>query len=164
MVPSFRFFSMKNKSIIVLFVLAIIFVASSCGSSKKENEEYNPIYSSSDTIQVMNMIETYLNKLQSKDYDGAISGLKVLQGPEVLDLTEEQKVGLTQYYKQMPVLRYSLLSHSWNDSDLISFVYNIEFFEKPEGSEIPNTYKINLVPVRINDVWYLTLGGRNAFK
>lgn len=150
------------KKIFTLFLFSsFLLIALNCSSKKQEQEEYTPIYSSADTIQVMNLITSYLDNLQAKEYDTAVNGLKVLLGTHVIDLTQVQKDELIAYYKQMPVLSYSLMDKTWNDRDLVTFIYNIEFFEKPEGENIPNTYKITLVPVRINDKWYLTLGGRN---
>ena len=155
----FKLNNMNKNYFALLFCVFVAIVMSAC-SSKNDKIVYH-IYSSADTIKVNEMVNGYMTDLQSKDYESAINRLKVLQGPKVIDLTEEQRSELISYYKQMPVLRYKLADMLWNDRDLISFKYNVEFFDVPEGENMPNTYKINLVPVRINDVWYLTLGGRN---
>lgn len=155
----FKLNNMNKNYFALLFCVFVAIVMSAC-SSKNDKIVYH-IYSSADTIKVNEMVNGYMTDLQSKDYESAINRLKVLQGPKVIDLTEEQRSELISYYKQMPVLRYKLVDMLWNDRDLINFKYNVEFFDVPEGENMPNTYKINLVPVRINDVWYLTLGGRN---
>lgn len=155
----FKLNNMNKNYFALLFCVFVAIVMSAC-SSKNDKIVYH-IYSSADTIKVNEMVNGYMTDLQSKDYESAINRLKVLQGPKVIDLTEEQRSELISYYKQMPVLRYKLADMLWNDRDLINFKYNVEFFDVPEGENMPNTYKINLVPVRINDVWYLTLGGRN---
>lgn len=155
----FKLNNMNKNYFALLFCVFVAIVMSAC-SSKNDKIVYH-IYSSADTIKVNEMVNGYMTDLQSKDYESAINRLKVLQGPKVIDLTEEQRNELISYYKQMPVLRYKLVDMLWNDRDLINFKYNVEFFDVPEGENMPNTYKINLVPVRINDVWYLTLGGRN---
>lgn len=157
LVPSFNFLIMKRLFVAISIAFALSsLVLSSCSSKNESNE---PIYSSADTIQVETMIKTYLTDLQNKDYEGAVSQLKVLYGNTVKELTEDQHKELVAYYTQMPVLAYKLKSMRWNCRDLINYVYDIEFFEKNPEIAIPNTYKITLVPVRINGQWYLTLEG-----
>ena len=132
-----------------------------CSACSSKKEKYVPLYSSADTVQVESMIQTFLTDLQNKDYECAVGQLKELHGPSVKDLTETKHKELVKYYTQMPVLSYKLHQMTWNDRDFVNFIYDVEFFKKEPGQNIPNTYKISLTPIRINGVWYLTLGERN---
>lgn len=147
------------KRIFSFIVVAFLFVCTSC-SKKQEPKAERPLFSAADTAQVLSMVNGFMTDMQAKNYDAAIGSLKVLNGAMVKDLTDDERKDLIGYYKTFPVLTYKLVDQLWNDRDLIHYTYSVEFFEKPEGVEMPNTYKLTLVPVRIDNVWYLTLGSR----
>lgn len=147
----------------VLFVIAIIFAnicLCSCGSSEKK-EVNKPLFTAEDTTAVFTMIDQFLGEIQAKNYDQAFNQLKEWNGQEVVPMSDEKKATQKSFFESFPVLNYSLKNMVWNVKDPLLLTYDIAFFEVEPGSNIPNTYKLNFSPRRINGTWYLLLEDKN---
>lgn len=76
-------------------------------------------------------------------------------------MSDEKKATQKSFFESFPVLNYSLKNMVWNVKDPLLLTYDIAFFEVEPGSNIPNTYKLNFSPRRINGTWYLLLEDKN---
>lgn len=152
---------MKNLLVLAFsaLVLAVSFSAcSGCSSQKSEVEEDTiPTFAKGDTTDVLNMTTRYLDLVKNKQYDDAVSMLRVIVNDTANAVSEDMKQSIIRQHKNFPVLAYSLDDMTFIDATHVRITYSIEFFEKEPGSKIPNTVKLAFEPQRINAEWFLGL-------
>lgn len=148
------------RSVIACLALCWMFAAcTGCSGDKNRARSTDsvPTFSKADTTEVVAMCETYLNHLKAKEYDQAIGMLNYILNDTVHPLPEADKATIIKQQNVFPVLDYTLESMEFKDPNNVILTYSIKFFEKPEGSDIPNTIRIAFSPQRINGQWYLEL-------
>lgn len=153
------------KKLFFLFVcLAVAFA--SC-SDKKQAPKVNPedeipTFVKADTTIITKIAEEYLELLKVQDYDNAFRKLYVIDGNgEPHNLPDEEKVRLFNQAKTFPVLSYKLVDQEFIDEYHVTLAYEIEFFEKQEGDNMPNTIRMVFNPQRINADWYLCVANKS---
>lgn len=161
---------MKLKhSVILLFVLLACLVT---GCKKEKKSPVDNIYHSvrfddgmqrtaADTTQILNETNKYVEALKAKQFDQALAMLcNFDKKGNPVPLTTQDKQQLMKVYKAYPVLNYSIEYFNIYSETDCEVAYKIEFFEKPKGSDIPNTIMCMLRPHRINGKWYMSIAKR----
>lgn len=153
---------MKKTSYYLIPLLALIVFA---GCLRKSEPEKKTRYSekmartSEDSTAILNLTTQYLDLLKGEQFDEALQMLYNYNEEDgtVQPIDEERRSSLRNSYANFPVLNYEIdtvLLYSEIDTE-VRFKY--EFFEKPEGSPIPNIVRGNVCPHRIEGKWYLTV-------
>lgn len=161
------------KAMALAAMLTAVGAATSCGSGSGETAQADQAgtdtrldatmhRSAADTASIRNLTIDYLGKLRDKEFDAALDMLTSWNDTtstlSSLSLAERERVG--RVMRLFPVVDYSIDEiniYSENDTEVL---YTIEMFERPEGSDVPNTMKYVLNPRRINGKWYLCIGER----
>ncbi len=149
---------MKLRNWFFLFASITLVALSSCTSKPSKVERFS-IYKAEDTTLVQNMVTAYLEQLKAKEYDHALDMLSEVKRDSVVSvspLSEESRKRMLGQFEMFPVLNYKLVSEDWSDPTHIIYTYDVEFFEKEPGSDLPNTVKLVLNPFRKDGYWYLT--------
>lgn len=148
----------------IVLVISLALLMDSCSGGSKQQPKNEPMFNDADSVVVNELTDMFMNKLKNKEYDTALSLLHNI-GPDQLEvIDEEEKNQLKEYFAAFPVLNYNLKSTEWVNVYEVSYIYTFEFFEKEEGSEIPNTMNLTLKPMKISDSWFLTLEKKSVIK
>lgn len=158
---------MRKVIFLILAVSMMVFTSCSNKNSGKKDmkairdEVVLPtemILSQSDTDQVYNLVEHYLNCLKYNKVDEAMSMLyhynendKIAALPA--DIAAQQKKVLTTFAGKKYEIEH-VIFHKDNDSEV---KYNVILFDNKPGENKPNKVGFILRPVRQNSKWYLAL-------
>jgi hypothetical protein len=151
----------------------LILTLASCGNKKTEEKEKsvlekiieeNPRYdvdmirTKTDSTAMVQMATQFLDLLvQQKEAEALELLYEKTESNEVQPLSAARKAALLKTLKAFPVLSFKIDEFRlYSDFDN-EVRYTYEFMQKPEGSNVPNTMKGALVPVRLNGTWYLTI-------
>ena len=137
-----------------LFLFSLIFF--SCGN-KNQAPKVEPMFTAADTTEVVGMTNAFMNLIQNKDYDKALSGLFNLENNALELITDEEKKALKQQFTFFPVISYQLESMTWKNVYDVTLVYSFKFMEEDDASGAPNTMTVTFVPQRRNKIWYLAI-------
>lgn len=127
------------------------------GNSAGDKTTAQQLFSKTDTAEVMSLTREFLDLLHNKQYEEAVNMLHVYENDSLKALSPTLRSTLIEQQQAFPVLDYSLVTFTFVDEHKVEVVYRIKFFEKPQGSDIPNTVDLHFAPLRINARWYLTL-------
>lgn len=162
MKPSYLFYTL----------LALTFSLSSCKNNEKKDlktleKEYiqdpQMILSNKDSDEVRQQVEYYLNALNNKQVDKAMSmlyyyDLKTNKIRRLNDKEEKtQRAVLSRFAGFHAKIDYIKFFRE-NDSEV---KYNVYFSDKPSTPSNPNCMGFMIRPVRFDGKWYLTLAGDN---
>lgn len=145
------------------FMILLCIVITACKNTKSEQyieKDTDLTFCRKDTNEIVRLTITYLECLKNKEFDKAIQMLHNIQNDTVLALNDIEKEKMKQLYRLFPVLSYEIDGYYFNGTRNTEVAYSIEFFEKKEGDERPNTLNFRLNPQRIKDVWYLSMLNR----
>jgi hypothetical protein len=119
--------------------------------------------SARDTAEVMKLTTSYLDHLQKKEIDQAMSMLYYLtKDKQVIPLPDTLAQKQRNILKLFPVYNYQIISLIFNTETDSQVKYSIEFFPKEPGDKRPNTIDCFLKPMRVNGVWKLTTYDSNT--
>jgi len=168
---------MKLSSLrVVVFALCSLFVVCSCNNNRTksvkelEDEFIKPdmVISKTDSEAVRKLGDQYMEFLKNKKFEEAIGMLYYLKGNDSLFVLPENLANQQRLlYKRFPVLNYKFDNLIFNREADNQMTYSIEFFEKAEDDPRPNTTRIFLRPIRLENNWYLTVadtGSRTGDK
>lgn len=160
---------MNYKRIIVFSSILLLTMSfSSCKKDKnKEDMEYTlqpKMYlQKHDTTEVMNLTTHFLDKLKNNKIDEAVSMLYYLDKKHrVIKLPDTLALRQKQVFKMFPVLSYKITGITFDKETDSQVKYTIEFFKKQHGDNRPNTISFFIKPMRVNNVWYLTMYDSNT--
>jgi hypothetical protein len=162
---------MKSRHYYWTLMLAALVAFSSCSKKQKDVKTLENDYlqqpqmtlGSSDSNEVRNEVNYYLEALNSKQVDKAVSMLYNydLKTNKVSPLNDEerkrQKAVLNRFAGYKAKIEYIKFFRE-NDSQV---KYNVYFSDKPSTPSNPNCMGFMIRPVRLNGKWYLTLAGEN---
>lgn len=151
---------MKNFSFV--FIVGLFFSFSqlffaSCNSKNEQTVSYEPMFTADDTLMVVSMCETWLDRVKENKLDSAFSILNNLKDGDLSKLSVEEKEVLTNQFTAFPVLSYKLVNMTWRNTYDVKLTYSFEFMEVEEGSGIPNTMTLTFAPQRRNKIWFLAI-------
>lgn len=162
---------MKYRYLCLYLILASTFGLTSCKDKKKDVKTLEKDYiqqpqmtlGSQDSDEVRAQVNYYLDALNHKDVDKALSMLYFydLKKNKVRRLTNDeqskQRAVLTRFAGYRAEIEYIKFFRE-NDSEV---KYNIYFSNKPSTPSNPNCMGFMIRPVRLEGRWYLTLAGEN---
>ena len=135
-------------------------MATSCSerrSSPKDTFSHMEL-NSKDTSTVRSQCDAFMQLLKDKKYDEALSNLYYIDSlKHLIPLPEDLQKNFINVLNTFPVLEYHFNSIIFNEEMDNQVKYTIEFFEKEEGDDRPNTTSMFFRPVRVNGDWYLTV-------
>lgn len=160
---------MKITKILVAIVIVINAIGVvSCGNKEQKKETQDPTQpimylSKEDTTAVWNLTKEFLENLKEDRIDAALDMLYYMDSDKKIvklpnELVEKQK----RIFQIFPVLSYKIdgiIFYSETDSQV---QYTIEFFKKEPGDDRPNTTSFFIKPMRVNNVWHLTMADSNS--
>lgn len=159
---------MNKKLILIVVVIGAIIsgLASCTGCTGKGDKAKDtiPTFAKGDTVEVLNMVEMYLEYVKNKEYDKAIEMLHDITNDSVAPLSAEMERKVRQEQQVFPVLDYKRDTMSFINEHRVEVTYDVEFFERDSTTNIPNTVKMTFAPQRINATWYLCLLDRSYMK
>ena len=147
------------------YVIPLFTLIAFAGCIGKKEPEKKPRFSeqmsrtAEDSTAILNLTTKYLDLLKGEQFDEALQMLYAYNDEDgtVQPIDEERRNSLRSSYENFPVLDYEIdtvLLYSETDTE-VRFKY--QFFERPEGSPIPNVMHGNVCPHRIEGKWYLTV-------
>lgn len=157
----------KKLILIVAVVAAIVSGMASCTGCSGKGEKAKdtiPTFVKADTVEVLNMVEMYLEYVKNKEYDKAIEMLHDITNDSVAPLSAEMESKVREEQKVFPVLSYKRDTMTFINEHRVEVTYDVEFFERDTTTDIPNTVKMTFSPQRINATWYLSLLDRSYMK
>lgn len=113
--------------------------------------------SAEDSTAVVQLATQYLDLLAKNDVESALGMLYELEGDSLTVLSDKRRTELINMYKSFPVLKYKIDDYSLFAETNTEVRFTYEFMEKQEGSNVPNTMKGSLCPIRHGNHWYLTV-------
>lgn len=156
---------MKKILIVLVLVLTVAGILSSCGSKKpKTREEMVEAFRGSltveDTTRVMQLCDNCMELLKGNKVEEALDMLYTYDDSlkQVSPLTEEQKQRYRRIFKIFPVVEYKRAAYSFQLEGINDIKYDIIFAheDNPAENGVPKTsFMFN--PVKLNDVWYLSV-------
>lgn len=151
---------MKNISFVFIVGLFSSFshlFFASCNSKNDSTVTNEPMFTADDTLMVVSMCETWLDRVKENKLDSAFSILNNLKDGDLSKLTVEEKEELTKQFTAFPVLSYKLVDMTWRNTYDVKLTYSFEFMKVEEGSGIPNTMSLTFAPQRRNKIWFLAI-------
>ena len=162
---------MKKLSIVFIALMAVLLIGCK-GEQRKKKSDFNPnlikpemVLSSEDTVAVRRLTKQYLNLLENRDLDGAISMLRYYEHdsiaplPPQLEAKERMVLGM---FLGMKADIDHIIFFRDNDSEV---KYTITMFERTDPNDKrPNKASFLIRPVRYLDKWYLTLADKQTDK
>lgn len=150
---------MKRSVFFVLGLFSLTMVYVSCKHEKSaEIEDSKPVtvFSKEDTTSVMSLVNTFVEKLQAKQFKEATSMIYFLEGDSICELNEQQFNTQISSFARIRGIRYELEyikleTEKFNDAKI-----NIVLFDKKDDDPRPNGVGLHLNPVRRDGKWYLT--------
>ena len=116
------------------------------------------IRTQADSTAMIQMATQYLDLLVQKKEAEAMELLyEKTDSAHVQPLSAERKAVLLNNLKKFPVLSFKIDEYRLYSETDNEVRYTYEFMQKPEGTNIPNTMKGALSPIRIDGHWYLTI-------
>lgn len=151
----------------ISFGLFFLLVLAACSGKKDRAKEeviipdsrkdMTMVRSSKDTAEIMKLADNFLSCLKSKDIDGALKQLYMVEHNTAKPLNPERRNKLEKMLSAIPVEDYKIDQvFLYSDSDT-EVRYTVEMFKRPQGSNQPNTIKGALFPCRVNGAWFLTI-------
>ena len=155
---------MKKLLYVVPFLVLLLTVAYSCG--KKSELKFGTVRydekmarTAQDSADVLNLTNRYLDLLRGGQYDEALNMLYTYNSEDsiIQPIADERRQELLSTFSTFPVLKYEIDTVlMFNEFDTeVRYIY--EFFEKPEGSTMPNTVNGTVCPHRFEGQWYLVV-------
>ena len=151
------------KKFVYFSIFTFLLCLSSCSGEKKSEQRRNPRFNpemsrtAQDSADVLNLTLRYLDLLKGNQYDEALSMLFTFNSEDsiVQPISEDRRQELLNSFSTFPVLKYEIDTVlMFNEFDTeVRYIY--EFFEKPEGSTMPNTMNGTVCPHRFDGKWYL---------
>lgn len=147
-------------------MLCIVLALASCSKKKEQKPVYSlqpkMALSARDTTAVMNLTTEFLNHLQSREIDQAMSMLYYLtKDKKVIPLPDSLAVKQRSVFRLFPVLSYKIIGIIFYTETDSQVKYQIEFFKKKPGDNTPNTIDCFIKPMRVAGVWKLTMYDSN---
>ena len=159
----------KAKLVFIALLAAVMLVG--CKSEKKKTDDgVNPnlirpemSLSKKDTTQVRRLTMQFLNRLENKDLNGAMSMLRYYDNREIVPLPRElaqKEAYVLNMFLGMKAEIDHIIFFRDNDSEV---KYTITMFERTdENDKRPNKASFLLRPVRYLGEWYLTLADKQT--
>ena len=155
---------MKKLYYLSAFVCISCFIIA-CSGDKKEHVRVHPridtqmARTAQDSADVLNLTNRYLDLLKAEQFDEALNMLYTFNSEDsiVQPISDVRRREFLNTFGSFPVLRYeidTLLMFNEFDTEVR---YTYEFFEKPEGSTMPNTVSGTVCPHRYQGQWYLVV-------
>lgn len=113
--------------------------------------------STEDSTAVVQLATQYLDLLTKGDVESALGMVYELDGDNLTVLSDKRRSDLINMYRSFPVLKYKINDYSLFSETNTEVRFTYEFMDKQEGSNVPNTMKGSLCPIRHGNHWYLTV-------
>ena len=113
--------------------------------------------SAEDSSAVVQLATQYLDLLTKGDVESALGMVYELDGDNLTVLSDKRRSDLINMYRSFPVLKYKINDYSLFSETNTEVRFTYEFMDKQEGSNVPNTMKGSLCPIRHGNHWYLTI-------
>ena len=157
---------MGSKSF-TIFVFCVVMALAACQQKDKpagsgQGGMLQMTMEQSDSVEVYDLVRSFMNSLKNCDVDGAMSQLVFLDGfdhiqplPDSIALAQRNSLLSLQGFDY--IIRRAVF-HREKDN-LITV--NVILFEKADDDPRPNTISLGLRPVRVDEKWYITLADTN---
>lgn len=111
-----------------------------------------------DTAEVMNQVQTFIDRLKDKNVEGAMDMLYYLNKDSIKHLPPElARRGRTLLNVVQGASRYDVENLTFHKEKDNKVRIVVTLFEKDDNDPAPNTMGMILKPVRRDGRWYLTL-------
>lgn len=154
---------MRKYVLTLSAAIAAACLLASCGSSDKRvptaKETFRSALTAEDTTQMLALCDSCMELLRKGDVEAALSRIHLYDDStrQVMPLSEEKAQQLRSTFRMFPVLNYRVAYFSFVSEGVNDVKYDIEFFEKPEGDNRPNTIGFMFNPVKVDGAWYITV-------
>ena len=133
--------------------------------NKRSNDEYivpdGPILSSSDSTEVLNLVNNYIKAINEHDVDAMVDQLHYFRDNRICSFDEFQRDSVKRGLQQIPIYAAKLYSLSLSDKIYNKVGILIQLREDGSLNEEIGVSKMYVVPIQIADEWYLTLPDLN---
>ena len=154
-----------TRSVFAVFSIVVLFSTVACKNKSKFDEvtPYEPRVdfgmerTHEDTVQVVEIAKSYLDKLKSNDISSALAMLHEVDSTGVHAISAQRAAAMSRTYEQFPVVEYTI-DEVWMYSEVDTEVrFSYEFFKKSDDDKAPNVIKGSVHPKRVDGKWYLTV-------
>lgn len=121
-------------------------------SIPKPHDQYN----GQDTTEVMSLAGSFIEHLNAKDIQGAVSMLYFLDGDSIKPLPAGLQRRQTNALVNIQGIRYNIDKLVFDQEKDNEVKVDIVLFDKKPGDTRPNTISFYLKPVRRDGHWFLT--------
>lgn len=169
--PFFRIyiFTVMNKFInpyssILLLIIAVLLGSCKGKDDKAPIDGYFMVTTSEDTVTVSQLAVDFMEKLKSKDINGALDMLYYLNEPAdslsqptITPLNDEQIVQQQLIFDCFPVLAYRIDNIIFRTETDCQVKCTFDFSQPDDGQGNPLSTSLYLQPMRLEGKWYLTV-------
>lgn len=157
----FKTIIIMNKSAIIIISL-LSFLAISCNKKQESNvsSEEKLVFmelSQVDTTAVLSLVNQYLDKLLSGDYEAASNMLYVRSNDTIGKIPAHIANKMTLSMQAFQPIRYEIEHLKFRDEWDCEVKYVAILFEKEPDNTAPDRISFRLKPIRLNNQWYLTI-------
>lgn len=146
----------KYYLLLIFLSLHLLSCSGNKGNTQQDPEEYISSLIAQDTATVLSLGDKFFSLLEAEHYDQAFSMLSELDEQQRLAyLTEETQEKLQTLFSHPKIVSHKLIGLNFRkplDNFSRYFIYTSE-----DGSDKDEYFRFSLSPVKIDDVWYLTI-------
>ena len=148
---------MKKTSLFLVILMMLLPVFTGC-SDKKAPKHYKKEYtfSKQDSVDVLNLVNQFVNRLDSNDIRGAVEMLNILKGDSIIPLEPIQQRRQAMALNMVKGVKYEVQYLTFRTDKDNEVKMDITLFEKDVDDPRPNKTSFYFRPVRFEGQWYLT--------
>lgn len=143
---------------VFIFIFGIcLFSCKKQKTAAEEIEEFKSSLNEKDTVQAMELANSFMDLLQENKITEALDLLMIVDSLDnVLPMADNVKEEFRQQFEMMPVLRYQLeeIRFFKPDSNFVTYSYIVSE-AKDDFPEV--SMRFTTMPVKVNDKWELTV-------
>lgn len=148
---------MKKTSLFLVILMMLLPVFTGCSDKKTpkhHKKEYT--FSKQDSVDVLNLVNQFVNRLDSNDIRGAVEMLNILKGDSIIPLEPIQQRRQAMALNMVKGVKYEVQYLTFRTDKDNEVKMDITLFEKDVDDPRPNKTSFYFRPVRFEGQWYLT--------
>ena len=148
---------MKKTSLFLVILMMLLPVFTGCSDKKApkhHKKEYT--FSKQDSVDVLNLVNQFVNRLDSNDIRGAVEMLNILKGDSIIPLEPIQQRRQAMALNMVKGVKYEVQYLTFRTDKDNEVKMDITLFEKDVDDPRPNKTSFYFRPVRFEGQWYLT--------
>ena len=148
---------MKKTSLFLVILMMLMTVFTGCSDKKApKHHKMEYTFSKQDSADVMNLVNQFVNRLDSNDIRGAVEMLNILKGDSIIPLEPIQQRRQAMALNMVKGVKYEVQYLTFRTDKDNEVKIEITLFDKEVDDPRPNKTAFYFRPVRFEGQWFLT--------